>query len=118
MITGGIETLLGVVQEPVFGPVVVFGTGGVAADVLADYAARLAPLTDADAEDLIRSVRSAPGRCAISCSVSPGWPMTCPRSPSLTSTRQEAGTPGPWSVTRISAQPSRSAACISTGGMA
>ena len=60
MITGGIETLLGVVQEPVFGPVVVFGTGGVAADVLADYAARLAPLTDADAEDLIRSVRAAP----------------------------------------------------------
>jgi len=60
MITGGIETLAGVVQEPVFGPVVVFGLGGIATGVLADYAARLAPLTDADAEDLIRAIRAAP----------------------------------------------------------
>jgi len=48
------------VQEPVFGPVVVFGLGGIAADALADYAARLALLTDADAEDLIGSIRAAP----------------------------------------------------------
>jgi acyl-CoA synthetase (NDP forming) len=55
-----IEVTVGVVQEPVFGPLVVFGLGGVATDVLADRAARLAPLTDADADELIRSVRSAP----------------------------------------------------------
>jgi acyl-CoA synthetase (NDP forming) len=60
MIAGGIETLVGVVQEPVFGPVVVFGLGGIATDVLADYAVRLAPLTGADAEDLIRAIRAAP----------------------------------------------------------
>jgi acyl-CoA synthetase (NDP forming)/GNAT superfamily N-acetyltransferase len=60
MIAGGVETLVGVVQEPVFGPVVVFGLGGIAADALADHAARLAPLTDADAEDLIGSIRAAP----------------------------------------------------------
>ena len=60
MIAGGVETLAGVVQEPVFGPVVVFGLGGIAADTLADYAARLAPLTDADADDLIGSIRAAP----------------------------------------------------------
>jgi acyl-CoA synthetase (NDP forming)/GNAT superfamily N-acetyltransferase len=60
MITGGIETLAGVVQEPVFGPVVVFGLGGIAAGVLDGYAARLAPLTGADAEDLIRAIRAAP----------------------------------------------------------
>jgi acyl-CoA synthetase (NDP forming)/GNAT superfamily N-acetyltransferase len=60
MITGGLETIIGVVQEPVFGPVVVFGLGGVATDVLADHAARLAPLTDADADDLIHSIRAAP----------------------------------------------------------
>src|SRR5712691_1751743 len=52
MITGGIETIAGVVQEPVFGPVVVFGLGGVATDVLDDRVARLAPLTNADADDL------------------------------------------------------------------
>jgi acyl-CoA synthetase (NDP forming) len=60
MIVGGIETLVGVVQEPVFGPVVVFGLGGIATGVLADHAARLAPLTDATAEDLIRAIRAAP----------------------------------------------------------
>ena len=60
MITGGLETIIGVVQEPVFGPVVVFGLGGVATDMLGDHAARLAPLTDADTDDLIHSIRAAP----------------------------------------------------------
>jgi acyl-CoA synthetase (NDP forming)/GNAT superfamily N-acetyltransferase len=60
MITGGTEVIVGVAQEPVFGPLVVFGLGGVATDVLADRAARLAPLTDTDADELIRSIRSAP----------------------------------------------------------
>jgi acyl-CoA synthetase (NDP forming) len=60
MITGGLEIIIGVVQEPVFGPVVMFGLGGVATDMLSDYAARLAPLTDADADDLIHSIRAAP----------------------------------------------------------
>jgi acyl-CoA synthetase (NDP forming)/GNAT superfamily N-acetyltransferase len=60
MITGGIETIIGVVQEPVFGPVVVFGLGGVATEALGDHAARLAPLTSNDADDLIHSIRAAP----------------------------------------------------------
>jgi len=60
MITGGIETIVGIVQEPVFGPVVVFGLGGVATEVLGDRVARLAPLTGADADDLIHSIRAAP----------------------------------------------------------
>ena len=60
MITGGTEVIMGVVQEPVFGPLVVFGLGGVATDVLDDRAARLTPLTDIDAATLIRSVRAAP----------------------------------------------------------
>jgi acyl-CoA synthetase (NDP forming)/GNAT superfamily N-acetyltransferase len=60
MITGGAEVIIGVVQEPVFGPLVVFGFGGVATDVLGDRSARLSPLTDADADALIRSVRVAP----------------------------------------------------------
>jgi acyl-CoA synthetase (NDP forming) len=60
MITGGTEVIIGVVQEPVFGPLVVFGLGGVATDVLNDRSARLTPLTDTDATTLIRSVRAAP----------------------------------------------------------
>jgi acyl-CoA synthetase (NDP forming) len=39
---------------------VVFGLGGVATDVLGDHAARLTPLTDADADDLIHGVHAAP----------------------------------------------------------
>src|SRR5690242_10565400 len=60
MIPGGVETIIGVVQEPVFGPLVVFGLGGVATEVLGDHAARLAPLTGTDADDLIRQIRAAP----------------------------------------------------------
>ena len=60
MVTGETELIIGVVQEPVFGPVVVFGLGGVATEVLGDHAARLAPLTSADADDLIHSLRATP----------------------------------------------------------
>jgi acyl-CoA synthetase (NDP forming)/RimJ/RimL family protein N-acetyltransferase len=60
MLSGGVETIIGVVQEPVFGPLVVFGLGGVATDVLGDTAARLAPLTDSDAGQMISEVRAAP----------------------------------------------------------
>ena len=60
MITDGVEVLIGVVHEPVFGPLVVFGLGGVATDVLGDHAARLTPLTDIDAEEMIRGIRAAP----------------------------------------------------------
>jgi len=60
MVTGGVEVIMGVVQEPVFGPLVVFGLGGVATEVLGDHSARLAPLTGADADAMIRSIRAAP----------------------------------------------------------
>jgi acyl-CoA synthetase (NDP forming)/GNAT superfamily N-acetyltransferase len=60
MLTGGVEVLIGVVQEPVFGPLVVFGLGGVATEELGDDVTRLTPLTDADADEMIRTVRAAP----------------------------------------------------------
>ena len=43
-----------------FGPVVVFGLGGIATGMLSDHAARLAPLTGAGADDLIGGIRAAP----------------------------------------------------------
>jgi acetyl coenzyme A synthetase (ADP forming)-like protein len=55
MIGGGAELLAGVVQDPVFGPLVAFGPGGVLAELIGQAEFRLAPLTDADAEDLVRS---------------------------------------------------------------
>jgi acyl-CoA synthetase (NDP forming)/GNAT superfamily N-acetyltransferase len=57
---GAVEVRVGVVQEPVFGPLVVFGLGGPATEVLGDRAARLTPLTGADADDLIHGVHAAP----------------------------------------------------------
>jgi len=60
MVTGGTEVIIGVMQEPVFGPLVVFGLGGIATDVFGDRSARLTPLTDTDAAGLIRSIRAAP----------------------------------------------------------
>ncbi|WP_438290500.1 bifunctional acetate--CoA ligase family protein/GNAT family N-acetyltransferase [Streptomyces sp. HUAS TT7] len=56
----GIELFTGVVQDEVFGPLVLFGLGGTATDVLADQAACLAPLTDLDVHDLITAPRCAP----------------------------------------------------------
>jgi hypothetical protein len=55
----GVEVLAGVVQEPVFGPLVVFGLGGAAPAILGARAARLSPLTDADAAEMIRGVSGA-----------------------------------------------------------
>ena len=60
MIGGGTEVIVGVADDRLFGPLVVFGLGGVATEVLADHVARLTPLTDVDADTLIRSIRSAP----------------------------------------------------------
>ena len=50
---GGTELLAGVVQDPVFGPLVAFGPGGVLAELIGDATFRLAPLTDVDAEELV-----------------------------------------------------------------
>ena len=60
MLAGGAEVFIGVAQEPMFGPLVVFGSGGVAAEVHGDHVARLTPLTDADADEMLNSVRAAP----------------------------------------------------------
>ena len=60
MIGDGTEVIVGVADDHLFGPLVVFGLGGVATEVLADHAARLTPLTDIDADTLIRSIRAAP----------------------------------------------------------
>jgi hypothetical protein len=72
----------------------------VATEVLADHSARLAPLTDADAADMIHSIRAAPlllghrgtpptDLAALGDALMrvPGPPMTCRRSPNSTSTR-------------------------------
>lgn len=54
MIGGGIELLAGIVQDPVFGPLVAFGPGGVLAELIGGADFRIAPLTDRDVEELVQ----------------------------------------------------------------
>jgi acyl-CoA synthetase (NDP forming) len=54
-VRGGAELLAGAVQDPVFGPLVAFGPGGVLAELIGEAQFRLAPLTDRDAGELVRS---------------------------------------------------------------
>ena len=54
-VTGGVELLVGAVQDPVFGPLVAFGPGGVFAELIGATRFALAPLTDVDADELIAS---------------------------------------------------------------
>ncbi len=56
----GTEVIVTVAADQTFGPLVVLGLGGVATEVFADRAVRLTPVTDTDADKLIRSIRSAP----------------------------------------------------------
>jgi acyl-CoA synthetase (NDP forming)/GNAT superfamily N-acetyltransferase len=56
----GIEVRVAVMNEPVFGPVVVFGASGPVFSVLEDKIARLTPLTDTDAAEMISGIQAAP----------------------------------------------------------
>ena len=58
MVRGFAEFLAGVVLDPVFGPLVAFGPGGVLAELIGEAQVRIAPVTDADAADLVRSGKS------------------------------------------------------------
>ncbi|MGW6914213.1 bifunctional acetate--CoA ligase family protein/GNAT family N-acetyltransferase [Kitasatospora sp. NPDC054939] len=60
MAAPGIELLAGVVQDEVFGPLVVLGLGGTATEVLDDRTARLAPLTERDLDTMVGELRGAP----------------------------------------------------------
>ncbi len=51
----GVELLVGAMQDPVFGPLVALGPGGVLAELIGEAVFRLAPLTDVDAEELVGS---------------------------------------------------------------
>lgn len=60
MVAGGVETILGTINDPDFGPVVLFGLGGVFVETVADVALRLAPVDEGEAEAMIRSIKGFP----------------------------------------------------------
>ncbi|WP_420419863.1 acetate--CoA ligase family protein [Pacificispira sp.] len=57
MLGGGVETILGVHRDPVFGPVVLFGLGGVFVEVLQDVTMRVAPFDTEEAHRMIDEIR-------------------------------------------------------------
>ncbi|MBW3664172.1 MAG: acetate--CoA ligase family protein [Actinobacteria bacterium] len=59
-LSGGTETILGLVRDELFGPTVVFGIGGVAVEVYRDVTFRVVPFTRAEAERMVREVRGLP----------------------------------------------------------
>jgi acetate---CoA ligase (ADP-forming) len=57
MLRGGVECVLGMARDPVFGPLIMFGLGGVFVEVLKDVAFRLAPLSREAALEQVRSIK-------------------------------------------------------------
>ncbi len=60
MVEGGVEMLVGVVHDRLFGPVIACGAGGSEVEWLKDVAVRITPLTDRDAGELVRSLAMFP----------------------------------------------------------
>ncbi len=58
MASGGTELIVGATRDPVFGPVVMVGLGGIFAEVLRDVSVRPAPVTEAEAEAMLRSLKA------------------------------------------------------------
>jgi acetyl coenzyme A synthetase (ADP forming)-like protein len=59
MAGGGVEVIVGLVNDPLFGPLLMFGTGGTSVELLGDRAFRTLPLTDVDAAELVRTPRGS-----------------------------------------------------------
>jgi acyl-CoA synthetase (NDP forming) len=60
MVGGGVEMLVGVAHDPLFGPVVACSAGGTTVELVRDVAVRVTPITDVDAREMIRSLRTYP----------------------------------------------------------
>jgi acyl-CoA synthetase (NDP forming) len=57
---GGVECILGIHRDPVFGPIAMFGLGGIFVEVMKDVVFRRCPFGDDVAEQMIRSIKGAP----------------------------------------------------------
>jgi acetyl coenzyme A synthetase (ADP forming)-like protein len=57
MVSGGVELMIGVAEDPLFGPLIAFGLGGIYVEILGDVRFRVTPLTDQDAETMVREIK-------------------------------------------------------------
>jgi acyl-CoA synthetase (NDP forming) len=56
-IGASVETIIGIKQDAVFGPVIIFGMGGIYAEILNDYSVRIAPLSRHEAEQMVKEIK-------------------------------------------------------------
>jgi len=56
----GIELIVGMSTDPTFGPMVMFGIGGIFVEILKDVAFRIVPLSERDARTMVREIRGFP----------------------------------------------------------
>jgi acyl-CoA synthetase (NDP forming) len=104
MVPGGREVIAGMTRDRLFGPLVMFGLGGIYVEVLRDVTFRIAPIGNQEARDMIAEIRGAKMLGAVRgqkpvdvdalvsvlrrcCVVSRNWPWTFRRLRSSTSTR-------------------------------
>ena len=59
-LSGGVECIMGINRDPVFGPVAMFGLGGIFVEILQDVVLHRCPFGEDVAEEMIRSIRGAP----------------------------------------------------------
>jgi acetyl coenzyme A synthetase (ADP forming)-like protein len=57
MLAGGVEVMIGVTQDRLFGPLIAFGLGGIHVEILGDLIFRVTPLTDLDASEMVRGIK-------------------------------------------------------------
>ncbi|NNF89276.1 MAG: GNAT family N-acetyltransferase [Acidimicrobiia bacterium] len=58
-IAGGHEVIVGMTEDPSFGPLILFGLGGIFVELIGDASFRIHPITDLDASEMIREVKAA-----------------------------------------------------------
>ena len=58
-ICASVETIIGIKQDLVFGPVIIFGMGGIYAEILNDYSVRIAPLSRHEAEEMVKEIKGS-----------------------------------------------------------
>ena len=93
MVTDGVEMIVGLVQDPSFGPVLACGAGGVTAELIKDVSVRLTPLSEHDPAQMVRELKTYPAALRLSglatratwlpskmcCGVLARSPRICPR---------------------------------------
>jgi acyl-CoA synthetase (NDP forming) len=58
MLLGGVEVMVGMTRDSLFGPLIAFGLGGIRVEILGDVQFRVAPLTDRDATEMVEGIKS------------------------------------------------------------